>query len=141
MVGRATFCSILKVSFDLIRWYIVLYFLPKKSILPTNGKIKGLIGSQNGANIHSSVLTSLQYPTIKLYTSVVDFIHFRRLVESALKLDIKRTSVINPGGSGSDTEAVSHSQKGLFRPEYLHTHWKIKRVARLSYLIIDLVSF
>ena len=29
-VGRATFCSILKLSFDLICRYIVLYLLPKK---------------------------------------------------------------------------------------------------------------
>ena len=88
LVGRATFCSILEVSFYLIRRYIVLYFLPKESILlPTNDKIKGLIGRQNGANIHSSVPTSLQYPTIKLYTSVLDFFHFRRLVESALQCD------------------------------------------------------
>ena len=85
LVGRATFCSILKLSFDLIRRYIVLYFLPNKLILlPTNDKIKGLICSQNGANIHSSVPTSLQYPTINLYTSVVDFIYFRPLVESPL---------------------------------------------------------
>ena len=61
----------------------MLYFLPKKSILlPTNDKI---IGSQDGANIPSSVPTSLQDPAINLYKSVVDFIHFRRLVEWALK--------------------------------------------------------
>ena len=54
LVGRAMFCSILKLSFDLIRRYIVLYFLPKKSILlPTNDKITGIIGSQNGPNVHS----------------------------------------------------------------------------------------
>ena len=40
LVGRATFCSILTLSFDLIRRYIVLYFLQKKSILlPTNDNI------------------------------------------------------------------------------------------------------
>ena len=59
-------------------------FVPKRPLLlQTNDKIRGLVGSQNGANIHSSVPTSLQ--AINLYTSVVDFIHFRRLVESALK--------------------------------------------------------
>ena len=85
LVGRATFWSILKLSFDLIRRYIVPYYLPKKSILlPTNDKIKGLIGSQDGANIPSSVPTSLQDPVINLYKSVVDFIHVRRLVEWAL---------------------------------------------------------
>ena len=85
LVGRATFCSILKLSFYLIRRYIVLYFLPKKTILlPTNHKIRGLIGSQDGANIPSSVPTSLQDPAINLYKSVVDFIYFRRLVEWAL---------------------------------------------------------
>ena len=85
LAGRATFCSILKLSFDLICWYIVLYFLPKKLILlPTNDKITGLVGSQNGANIHSSLPTSLQDPAINLYTSVVDFIYFRRLMESPL---------------------------------------------------------
>ena len=53
MVSRATFCSILKLSLHLIRRYIVLCFLPKNPVLlPTNDKIKGLIGSQNGASIH-----------------------------------------------------------------------------------------
>ena len=61
LVGSATFCSILKLSCVLISPYIVLYFLPKKSILlPTNHKIRGIIGSQNGANIHKSVPISLQ---------------------------------------------------------------------------------
>ena len=86
LVGSATFCSILKLSCDLIRWYTVLYFLPKRAILlPTNDKITGLVGSQNGANIHWSVPTSLQDPAISLYTSVVDFLKFRLLVESPLK--------------------------------------------------------
>ena len=63
MVGRATFCSILKLSFDLIRRHIVLYFLPKRPfLLPTNHKIRGLVGSQNGASIHWSVPISLQDP-------------------------------------------------------------------------------
>ena len=67
------------------RWYIVLYFLSKTPLLLlTNHKIRGLVGSQNGANIHSSMPTSLQDPAINLHTSVVDFIYFRRLVESPL---------------------------------------------------------
>ena len=71
----------------LIRRYIVLYFLPKKSfLLPTYYGIRGLVGSQNGANIHLSVPTSLQDPAINLYMSVVDFIYFCRLVESPLQV-------------------------------------------------------
>ena len=54
-------------------------------LLPTNHKIRGLVGSQNAASIHWLVPTSLRDPGINLYTSVVDFIYFRRLVESALK--------------------------------------------------------
>ena len=53
-------------------------------LLPINNKIKGLVGSQNGANIYRSAPIRLQDPAIYLYTSVVDFIHVRRLVESAL---------------------------------------------------------
>ena len=44
--------------------------------------------SQIGPNIHWSVPTSLMDPTINLYTSVVDFIYFRRLVELALKVGV-----------------------------------------------------
>ena len=70
----------------LIRSYIVPYFLLKKSLLlPTYYEIRGLVGSQNGANIHMSVPQSLQYLPTNLYTSVVDFIYFRRLVESPLE--------------------------------------------------------
>ena len=69
----------------LIRCYTVLYFLQKKSILlPTNYKIRGLIVSQNGANIHKSVPLSLYYLPTNLYILVVDFVQFRRLVEEAL---------------------------------------------------------
>ena len=86
LVGRATFRTILKLSSDLIRRYIVLYFLPKASIpLPTNDEITGIICSQNDANIHWSVPTSPQDPGINLYTSVVDFNYFCRLVESPLQ--------------------------------------------------------
>ena len=86
----------IKLSIDLIHRYIVLYFLPKKSILlPTNDKIKGLIGSQDGANIPSSVPNSLQDPAINLYKSVVDFIHVRRLVEWALQFDISRLQIVD----------------------------------------------
>ena len=87
LVGSGTFCSILKLSFDLIRRYIVLYFLPKMSLfLPTNYDNKDLVVSQDGANIHKSVPTSLVSSATNLYTSVVVFIYFRRLVESALDL-------------------------------------------------------
>ena len=87
LVGSATFCSFLKLSCDLIRRYIVLYFLPKRPfLLPTNHKIRGLVGSQNGTSIHWSVPISLQDQGINLYTSVVDFFYFRRLVESPLYL-------------------------------------------------------
>ena len=81
LVGSATFCSILKLSCDVIHRYTVLYFLPKRSILlPTNDRITGLVGSQNSANILSSVPTSLQDPVINLYMPVVDFLKFRHLV-------------------------------------------------------------
>ena len=60
-------------------------FLPKSPLLlPTYHKMRGLVSSQNSANIHSLVPISLQDPAINLYTSVVDFIYFRCLVESAL---------------------------------------------------------
>ena len=85
LVGSATCCSFLKLSCDLTRRYIVLYFLTKRSfLLPTNHKIRGLVGSQNGTSIHWSVPISLQDPGINLYTSVVEFFNFRRLVESPL---------------------------------------------------------
>ena len=64
-----------------IRRYIVLYFLQKKSLLlPTYYEIRGLVGSQDGTNIHSLVPISLYYLPINLDTSVADFIYFRRLV-------------------------------------------------------------
>ena len=87
LVGSNTFCSFLKLSCDLIRRYTLLYFLPKKLfLLPTNDGITGLVGSQDGANTHSSVPKSLQYLATNLYISVVDFIYFRRPVEEALKI-------------------------------------------------------
>ena len=58
-----------------IFWLAVLLF-----------KIRGLDGSQKGANIHMSVPISLQYPPTNLYTSVVHFILFRRLVEYLLQI-------------------------------------------------------
>ena len=98
LVGSATFCSFLKLSCDLIRRYTVLYFLPKKLfLLPTNDRITGLVGSQDGAKIHLSVPTSLYYLPTNLYTSVVDLIYVRRLVESALKAPVefkKQTSIL-----------------------------------------------
>ena len=53
-------------------------------LLPTKRKIRPFVGCQKDANIHLSVPTSLYDPAINLYTSVVHFIKFRRLVESAL---------------------------------------------------------
>ena len=53
-------------------------------LLPTNHEIRGLIGSQKGANIHTSVPLSVQVPPTNLYTLVVDFIHSCWLVESPL---------------------------------------------------------
>ena len=83
-------------SCGLIRHYIVLYFLPKPPHLrPTNYEIRGLVDSQNGANIHSSVPTSLHYLATYLYTSVVDFIYVCHLVESALD-GTARGSVLGP---------------------------------------------
>ena len=72
-------------SHGLIRRYIALYFLPpKKVFLLTKYEIRRLVVRQKGVNIHSSVPTSLQYPATNPYTSVVDFMYFRRRVEPAL---------------------------------------------------------
>ena len=92
LVGSATFDQILKLYCGLIHRYIVRYFCNQKATSPSdyNHKIKGLVGSQNGANIHLSVPTSLEDPGINLYTSVVDFIYFRRLMESPLKGPVPR---------------------------------------------------
>ena len=69
----------------LIRRYIVPYYLQKKIVLlPTKRKIRPFVGRQKDANIHWSVPTSLYDLAINLYTLVVHFIKFRRLVESAL---------------------------------------------------------
>ena len=57
--------------------------------MPTHYKIRGLVVSQNGSNIHSSVPTSLQYLTPNLYTSVIDLIYFRHLVEEAFYTEIE----------------------------------------------------
>ena len=74
-VGSVTFCSILKLSCDLIRRYVVPYFLQKKSLLlPTYYEIRGLAGSQDSAHIHSSVPTSLT----NLYTLVVATLNNKR---------------------------------------------------------------
>ena len=89
LVSRAMFCSILKLSCDIIRRYTVLYFLPKRSLLlPTNDKITGLVGSQNGTNFHTSVPISLSHLPTNLYTSVADSLKFRRLVEEALSCEV-----------------------------------------------------
>ena len=73
----------------LIHRYIVLYFLPQKSLLlPTYYEIKGLVGSQDSTNIHLSVPISLYYLPTNLDTSVADFIYFRRLVESLLEREV-----------------------------------------------------
>ena len=101
----------------LIHRYIVLYFLPKKSfLLPTYYEIRGLVGSQNGANIHSSVQTSLQDPAINLYTSVVDLIYFRRLHVGIAWIFLK-------------SKFISKSKKIQFNPrldnlDYSERTWK-----------------
>ena len=63
-------------------------------------EIKGLVGSQDGTYFHWSVPTSLNYLLTNLYTSVVDFIYVRRLVESALYASVwpfpKRSSGYGP---------------------------------------------
>ena len=84
----------------LIGRYIVLYFLPQNPLLrPTKHKIRALVGSQDGAYFHWSVPTSLCYLPTNLYTSVVDFIYVRRLVESALKdgVAVKTIHIYNDG--------------------------------------------
>ena len=71
--------------FLILSLYCTVLFLTKRQLLlPTNHKLRGLVGSQNGINIHSSGPISLQDPAINLYTSVVDFIYFRWPVELAL---------------------------------------------------------
>ena len=78
-------CSILKLSCDIIRRYVVLYFLPKKSLLlQTYYEIRGLVSSHNGANMHSSVPTILYHLLTNIYTTVVDLIYVYRLMEPAL---------------------------------------------------------
>ena len=65
-----------------------MFILPKTPhLLPTSYEIKGLVGSQNGAYIHSSVSTSPYYLPTNLYKSVVDFTYFRWLVKSPLELE------------------------------------------------------
>ena len=49
-------------------------------------KVRVFFVCQNGANIHSSVPTSLHYLATNLYTTVVDLIYFHRLIELALNL-------------------------------------------------------
>ena len=69
----------------LIRRHIVLYFLLKKALLlPTYYEIRGLVGSQDGTNIHLSVPISLYYFLTNLDISVAGFIYFRLLLESLL---------------------------------------------------------
>ena len=85
LVGSAIFYLILQQSCGLIRRYIAPCFLPKTLHLPpTKYKIRPFVIRQNGANIHSLVHISLWHPVTNLYTSVVDFVKFFRLVEEAL---------------------------------------------------------
>ena len=94
LVGSVTFDYILKLSFDLFRLYIVLYFLAKiPQLLPTYHEIRGVVGSQRGAYFHWSVSTSLQNLLTNLNTSVVDLLYFRRPVEEALKINPTITGV------------------------------------------------
>ena len=81
-------------SYLVIYLVAILYctFLPKRPLLlPTNHKIRGLVSSQNCANIRTSMPISLQDLAINLYTSVVDFIYFRRPVEEALNVGLAST--------------------------------------------------
>ena len=76
-------------------------FCPKRQLLlQTNYEIRGLVVSKKGANIHSSVPTSLQDPAINLYTSVVVFLVFCRLVEPGLNppalLPLRQETVPGP---------------------------------------------
>ena len=72
VASSATIYLIMKLPCGIIRRYIVLYFLPKETLLLLpKYKTRGFVICQNGANIHSSVPTSLQYPAKNLDTSVV----------------------------------------------------------------------
>ena len=83
--STTTFCSISKLCCDLIGRYVVLYILQKKTLVPTmNIEKQMFVGRQKDANVYLSMPTSRHYLATNLYTSVVDFIHFRRLVESLL---------------------------------------------------------
>ena len=85
LVTCTRICLILKLSCGLFRRYIVLYFLPKKTLfLPTNIGIQKFVGRQNDANVHSWVPKSLEHLAMNLYTWVVDFIYIHRLVEPGL---------------------------------------------------------
>ena len=94
LVSSTILCLILKLSCGLIGRHTVLYFLPKTPhLLATKYKIRPLVVRQNGSNIHWSVPTSLDYLPTYLYTSVADFIHVRRLVESALNSHFYNTTM------------------------------------------------
>ena len=86
LVGRATFCFILKLSFDLIRRYIVLYFLPKTPHLLPNKSKKMRFSRQPERRLFPLAGAYKSTVPTNLYTSVVDFIYFRQLVESSLYL-------------------------------------------------------
>ena len=65
--------------------HCTVFFCPKRQLLQlTNYEIRGLVVSQRGTNIHWSVPTSLLDQTINLYTLVVGFVYFCRLVEPTL---------------------------------------------------------
>ena len=69
LAGSATICLVIKLSCGIIFRYIVLYFLPKGTLLlPTKYKIRGFVVHQNGVNIHLSVPTSLYYLATNLDT-------------------------------------------------------------------------
>ena len=102
-----------------------------------------LVGSQDSANIHSSVPISVQVPPINLYTSVVDFIYFRRPVEEALNrlathhstatpVHLTRTLLVFPSpGLGQSTPPHARGThlcnrrragSGRSRPRSIRTH-------------------
>ena len=78
LVGSTTICLNFVVLF--VGTLYCIFYKKKSLLLPTYYEIRGLVGSQDGTNIHSSVPISLYYLPINLDTSVADFIYFRRLV-------------------------------------------------------------
>ena len=126
-------CSILKLSIDLIRRYIVLYFLPKTPhLLPTNGKITRLVSSQNDANIPSLVPIWCLHSATNPSWSAAEFLLFRRPVEWALECKqdtIVLRSLINNygeqggGGVGVGLQSVEWGTGAAEKELCSHAAW------------------